>query len=61
MQPMDLNLTNLYISDIKGPKKLFPDLSFGNADLDKVEVRKSQLDTFLKVGCNHFFFHQQEY
>ncbi|XP_062340944.1 sorting nexin-19a [Osmerus eperlanus] len=34
--------------DIKGPKKLFPDLSFGNADLEKVEVRKSQLDTFLK-------------
>lgn len=29
---------------------MFPDLPFGNADGDKVEARKSQLDTFLKVG-----------
>lgn len=29
---------------------MFPDLSFGNADSDKVEARKTQLDTFLKVG-----------
>lgn len=29
---------------------MFPDLHFGNADGDKVEARKSQLDTFLKVG-----------
>lgn len=28
---------------------MFPDLPFGNADNDKVEARKSQLDTFLKV------------
>ncbi len=40
----------LWISDVKGPKKMFPDLPFGNADSDKVEARKSQLDTFLKVG-----------
>lgn len=29
---------------------MFPDLMFGNADIDKVEARKSQLDTFFKVG-----------
>lgn len=29
---------------------MFPDLHFGNADGDKVEARKSQLDTFIKVG-----------
>lgn len=38
------------VSDVKGPKKMFPDLPFGNADSDKVEARKSQLDAFLKVG-----------
>lgn len=32
---------------------MFPDLLFGNAESDKVEARKSQLDTFLKVGI-HF-------
>lgn len=37
------------ISDVKGPRKMFPDLPFGNADNEKVEARKSQLDTFLKV------------
>lgn len=42
----------LWISDVKGPKKMFPDLPFGNADSDKVEARKSQLDTFLKVGIS---------
>ncbi|XP_042355418.1 sorting nexin-19-like isoform X2 [Plectropomus leopardus] len=36
------------IKNVKGPKKMFPDLSFGNADSDKVEARKNQLDTFLK-------------
>ncbi|XP_056267579.1 sorting nexin-19a [Pseudoliparis swirei] len=36
------------IKNVKGPKKMFPDLPFGNADNDKVEARKSQLDTFLK-------------
>ncbi|XP_029304277.1 sorting nexin-19a [Cottoperca gobio] len=36
------------IKSVKGPKKMFPDLPFGNADSDKVEARKSQLDTFLK-------------
>uniref|UniRef100_UPI0037E73D9D sorting nexin-19a n=1 Tax=Semicossyphus pulcher TaxID=241346 RepID=UPI0037E73D9D len=36
------------IKNVKGPKKMFPDLSFGNADSEKVEARKSQLDTFLK-------------
>lgn len=35
--------------DIKGPKKLFPDLPFGNMDSDKVEARKSLLESFLKV------------
>lgn len=42
----------LWISDVKGPKKMFPDLPFGNADYDKVEARKSQLDSFLKVGIS---------
>ncbi|KAG7269697.1 LOW QUALITY PROTEIN: hypothetical protein CRUP_021436 [Coryphaenoides rupestris] len=41
-----------YIKNIKGPKKLFPDLPFGNADLDKAESRKGQLDTFLKMVVN---------
>ncbi|XP_049448718.1 sorting nexin-19a [Epinephelus fuscoguttatus] len=36
------------IKNVKGPKKMFPDLSFGSADSDKVEARKNQLDTFLK-------------
>ncbi|KAK2828529.1 hypothetical protein Q5P01_019563 [Channa striata] len=36
------------IKNVKGPKKMFPDLPFGNTDSDKVEARKSQLDTFLK-------------
>ncbi|XP_070699788.1 sorting nexin-19a [Pempheris klunzingeri] len=36
------------IKNVKGPKKMFPDLPFGNADIDKVEARKNQLDTFLK-------------
>ncbi|KAM3601279.1 uncharacterized protein V6R79_010186 [Siganus canaliculatus] len=36
------------IKNVKGPKKMFPDLSFGSADSDKVEARKGQLDTFLK-------------
>lgn len=40
----------LYISDVKGPKRLFPDLSFGNTDLEKADARKGQLDTFLKVS-----------
>lgn len=41
-----------FISDVKGPKKMFPDLMFGNADNDKVEARKTQLDTFVQV-CIH--------
>uniref|UniRef100_A0A667YZB5 Sorting nexin 19a n=1 Tax=Myripristis murdjan TaxID=586833 RepID=A0A667YZB5_9TELE len=36
------------IKNVKCPKKLFPDLSFGNADSERVEARKNQLDTFLK-------------
>ncbi|KAM3868989.1 sorting nexin-19a [Diretmus argenteus] len=36
------------IKNVKGPKKLFPELPFGIADSEKVEARKSQLDTFLK-------------
>ncbi|XP_076024896.1 sorting nexin-19a [Genypterus blacodes] len=37
-----------FIKTIKGPKKLFPDLTFGSADSERIEVRKGQLDTFLK-------------
>uniref|UniRef100_UPI003AAB3282 sorting nexin-19a n=1 Tax=Centroberyx gerrardi TaxID=166262 RepID=UPI003AAB3282 len=40
------------IKNVKGPKKLFPDLPFGNADGEKVEARKGQLDTFLKQLSN---------
>ncbi|KAM9729677.1 sorting nexin-19a isoform 1-T2 [Menidia menidia] len=36
------------IKNVKGPKKMFPDLPFGSPDCDKVETRKSQLDGFLK-------------
>ncbi|XP_040006728.1 sorting nexin-19a [Xiphias gladius] len=36
------------IKNVKGPKKMFPDLPFGNADNERVEARKSQLDTFIK-------------
>ncbi|KAM4546020.1 LOW QUALITY PROTEIN: sorting nexin-19a [Odontesthes bonariensis] len=36
------------IKNVKGPKKMFPDLPFGSPDSDKVEARKSQLDAFLK-------------
>ncbi|XP_030648796.1 sorting nexin-19a [Chanos chanos] len=39
------------IKNVKGPKKLFPDLPFGNPDTDKVETRKSQLESFLKKLC----------
>ncbi|XP_077448036.1 sorting nexin-19a isoform X2 [Stigmatopora argus] len=37
-----------FVKNVKGPKKMFPDLSFGNTDGEKVEARKGQLDTFLK-------------
>uniref|UniRef100_A0A665UAH6 Sorting nexin 19a n=1 Tax=Echeneis naucrates TaxID=173247 RepID=A0A665UAH6_ECHNA len=37
------------IKNVKGPKKMFPDLPFGNAESERVEARKSQLNTFLKV------------
>lgn len=36
---------------MKGPKKLFPDLPFGNMDSDRVEARKSLLESFLKQLC----------
>ncbi|OXB81261.1 UNVERIFIED_CONTAM: hypothetical protein H355_014305 [Colinus virginianus] len=39
------------LKNIKGPKKLFPDLPFGNMDSDKVEARKSLLESFLKQLC----------
>ncbi|XP_057676663.1 sorting nexin-19a [Corythoichthys intestinalis] len=37
-----------FVKNVKGPKKMFPDLPFGNTDWEKVEARKGQLDTFLK-------------
>ncbi|KAI1903300.1 hypothetical protein AGOR_G00025780 [Albula goreensis] len=40
------------IKNVKGPKKPFPDLSFGNTDIDKVGARKGQLETFLKQLCS---------
>lgn len=42
--------------DVKGPKKLFPDLPFGNMDSDRVEARKSLLESFLKVSTLWFGF-----
>jgi hypothetical protein len=42
---------------VKGPKKLFPDLPFGNMDSDRVEARKSLLESFLKVGIFSGFAH----
>lgn len=44
------------ISDVKGPKRIFPDLSFSSPDGEKVEVRKSQLDAFLKVSIGIITF-----
>ncbi|XP_055129762.1 sorting nexin-19 isoform X5 [Symphalangus syndactylus] len=38
-----------FIKNVKGPKKLFPDLPFGNMDSDRVEARKSLLESFLKM------------
>ncbi|XP_019402558.1 PREDICTED: sorting nexin-19 isoform X1 [Crocodylus porosus] len=40
-----------FLKNIKGPKKLFPDLPFGNMDSDRVEARKSLLESFLKQLC----------
>lgn len=36
---------------VKGPKKIFPDMPFGNMDSDKIEARKGLLETFLKQLC----------
>uniref|UniRef100_A0A8C0GCE4 Sorting nexin 19 n=1 Tax=Chelonoidis abingdonii TaxID=106734 RepID=A0A8C0GCE4_CHEAB len=41
-----------FVKNVKGPKKLFPDLPFGNMDSDKVEARKSLLESFLKQLCS---------
>lgn len=40
-----------FIKNVKGPKKLFPDLPFGNMDSDRVEARKNLLESFLKQLC----------
>ncbi|XP_029301998.1 sorting nexin-19 isoform X2 [Cottoperca gobio] len=39
------------IKGVKGPKKVFPDMPFGNMDSDKIEARKGLLETFLKLLC----------
>ncbi|KAL7400634.1 hypothetical protein ABVT39_015269 [Epinephelus coioides] len=39
------------IKGVKGPKKVFPDMPFGNMDSDKIEARKGLLETFLKNLC----------
>ncbi|XP_072557160.1 sorting nexin-19 isoform X3 [Paramormyrops kingsleyae] len=39
------------LKNVKGPKKIFPDLPFGNMDTDRVEARKGLLETFLKQLC----------
>ncbi|XP_034095835.1 sorting nexin-19 isoform X2 [Gymnodraco acuticeps] len=40
------------IKGVKGPKKVFPDMPFGNMDSDKIEARKGLLETFLKQLCS---------
>ncbi|XP_068096495.1 sorting nexin-19-like isoform X1 [Hyperolius riggenbachi] len=40
-----------FIKHIKGPKKFLPDLPFGNMDSEKVEARKSLLESFLRQLC----------
>ncbi|PIO16081.1 hypothetical protein AB205_0201570 [Aquarana catesbeiana] len=40
-----------FVKHIKGPKKFLPDLPFGNMDSEKVEARKSQLESFLRQLC----------
>ncbi|KAK7883180.1 hypothetical protein WMY93_029354 [Mugilogobius chulae] len=39
------------IKGVKGPKKIFPDMPFGNMDSDKIEARKGLLETFLQQLC----------
>ncbi|XP_037631371.1 sorting nexin-19-like [Sebastes umbrosus] len=39
------------IKGVKGPKKVFPDMPFGNMDSDKIEARKGLLETFLRILC----------
>ncbi|XP_038548677.1 sorting nexin-19 isoform X2 [Micropterus salmoides] len=39
------------IKGVKGPKKVFPDMPFGNMDSEKIEARKGLLETFLKQLC----------
>ncbi|XP_077579281.1 sorting nexin-19-like isoform X2 [Stigmatopora nigra] len=39
------------IKGVKGPKKIFPDMPFGNMDSDRIEARKGMLETFLKHLC----------
>ncbi|XP_075994333.1 sorting nexin-19-like isoform X2 [Genypterus blacodes] len=36
---------------VKGPKKIFPDMPFGNMDSEKIEARRGLLETFLKSLC----------
>lgn len=43
-------VAGFYFEGVKGPKKVFPDMPFGNMDSDKIEARKGLLETFLKVG-----------
>ncbi|XP_027881439.1 sorting nexin-19 isoform X1 [Xiphophorus couchianus] len=40
------------IKGVKGPKKVFPEMPFGNMDSDKIEARKGLLETFLKQLCS---------
>ncbi|XP_034723002.1 sorting nexin-19 isoform X1 [Etheostoma cragini] len=40
------------IKGVKGPKKIFPDMPFGNMDSDRIEARRGLLETFLKQLCS---------
>ncbi|XP_024121084.1 sorting nexin-19 [Oryzias melastigma] len=39
------------IKGVKGPKKMFPEMPFGNMDSERIEARKGLLETFLKHLC----------
>uniref|UniRef100_H3DA50 Sorting nexin 19 n=1 Tax=Tetraodon nigroviridis TaxID=99883 RepID=H3DA50_TETNG len=39
------------IKGVKGPKKVFPDMPFGNMDSERIEARKGLLEAFLKHLC----------
>ncbi|XP_053729273.1 sorting nexin-19 [Synchiropus splendidus] len=39
------------IKGVKGPKKIFPEMPFGNMDSEKIEARRGMLETYVKHLC----------